>query len=96
LVNGESDDGGRDELVEFCPQLPPQVRNFSLELLDPLSLPYDELGELLIRRTTVSRHPAMIATFARRSTRHAEDLTSHSRSTYFEWKRPIRSVDWTG
>jgi len=63
------------------PQLSPQVRNFSLELLDPLSLPYDELGELLIRRTTVSRHPTMIATFARRSTRHAGDLTSHPGGT---------------
>jgi hypothetical protein len=64
------------------PQLPPQLRNFSLELLDPLTLPYDELGELLIRRTTVSRHPAMIATFARRSTRHAGDLTSHETGRY--------------
>src|SRR4029453_2318206 len=52
-------------------QLPPQVRNFSLELLDPLGLPHDKLGELLVRRTTGSRHPTMITNLARRSTHHA-------------------------
>ena len=77
LVNGESDDGGFDEFGRVLPQLPLQLGNFSLELLDPLSLPHDELGELLIGRTTVRRHPAMITTIARRSTRHAGDLTSH-------------------
>jgi hypothetical protein len=64
------------------PQPPPQLGNLSLELLDPLGLPHDERRELLIRRTPVSRHPAMIDKSRRRSSSHAGDLTSFHRRMF--------------
>ena len=41
-------------------QLPPQISNVGLELLDPLGLPHDEDRELLVGRTPISSHPTMI------------------------------------
>jgi hypothetical protein len=37
-VNGESDDGGRDEFRLCCPQLSPQLGNLGSALLDPFGL----------------------------------------------------------
>jgi hypothetical protein len=42
------------------PQLPTQLSDLGLKLLNPLSLPHYQSGELCIARTAISGHPTMV------------------------------------
>ena len=67
-MTGPSDDGGFDELREFCPQPSLQLSHQSLKLLDPLRLlpDYSGLGSHQRKqpfpRRLLPRHPTIVHT----------------------------------